>query len=145
MTDNDKKPSILIIDDNSVQLVTLGRILSQLYDVRMASGGKEGLQRACDNVDLILLDLFMEDMSGFDVISKLKQSEKTASIPVIFVTGSDSAQDEKHGLALGAVDYIRKPFNEVIVLLRVELHLRLVALTRIIEKHGLMDELTRNI
>jgi len=142
MAGNGKKSCILIIDDNSVQLVTLGRILSQQYEVRMANGGAEGLQRACDdNVDLILLDLFMEDMSGFDVILQLKQSEATASIPVIFVTGSDSAQDEKRGLSLGAADYIRKPFNEVMVLFRVEQQLRLAAQMRIIEKHGLVDEL----
>ena len=140
MTDEKKKPSVLIIHDNSVQLVTLGRILTPLYDVRMAGGGAEGLQRACDGADLILLDLFMEDMSGFDVITQLKKSPQTAEIPVIFVTGSDSAKDEKHGLSLGAVDYIRKPFNEVIVLLRVDLHLKMAALTRVVEKHGLMGE-----
>jgi len=138
-----EKPHILAIDDTPVHLMALGRILSPLYEITMARNGEAGLKVVEERtVDMILLDLFMDDMSGFDVLMRLKKSERTKNIPVIFITGSDSGDDEEKGLALGAVDYIRKPFSEAVVNLRVGVHLQLLNQKKIIEKFALMDELT---
>ena len=143
MNENLPKQCILAIDDDPVQLVLLGRILSPHYDVKVAKGGEAGLKLAAEhNIDLILLDLVMQDMSGFEVLSHLKASSETKHIPVIFITGSVSNEDEAKGLALGAVDYIRKPFTEVIVSLRVKIHLQLIAQMRTIENLSLTDGLT---
>jgi len=141
--ENTAKQCVLAIDDTPMQLTALGRILSPLYDVKMAKSGEAGLKLAEEhNVDIILLDLVMEDMSGFDVLSHLKRSDKTKHIPVIFITGSDSSEDEEKGLALGAVDYIRKPFSEAVVKLRVAIHLQLIKQMKVIEKLSLTDGLT---
>ena len=138
-----ERQCVLIIDDTPVQLVVLGRILSSSYDVRMAKTGEEGLKLAKENnIDLILLDLYMPDMSGFEVLSQLKRSDKTRHIPVILITSSASNEDEAAGLVFGAVDYIRKPFTEVVVKLRVEIHLRLIAQMKLIENLSLTDALT---
>ena len=138
-----EKQTILVIDDTPMQLVAIGHMLSPQYDVKMAKTGREGLEIAQDNhIDLILLDLMMPDISGFDVCKELKQSEDTKNIPIIFITGDASNEAEAAGLAIGAVDYIRKPFTEVIVKLRVEIHLRIISQMRVIENISLTDGLT---
>ncbi|MCL2520869.1 MAG: diguanylate cyclase [Spirochaetaceae bacterium] len=138
-----KKQCILIIDDSPVQLAVLGHILAPSYDVMLAKNGELGLKLAEENnIDLILLDLIMEGMSGFEVLVKFKESAKTRAIPVIFVTGSDNIEDEQKGLQLGAVDYIRKPFIEEIVILRVGLQLKLINQMKTIENFSLTDSLT---
>ena len=143
MYDTGQKQSILIIEDDPIQIMVLGDILSPLYDVRIAKGGEEGLALAeKHNIDLILLDLVLKGMSGFEVLSRLKKSEETKNIPVIFITGSTSNEDEAKGLMLGAVDYIRKPFTKIVVSLRVKIHLQLVAQMKIIENLSLTDGLT---
>jgi len=143
MGENNSKQCILIIDDDPMQLVILGHILFPQYDVKMAKSGEAGLKLAKKfSVDLILLDLVMQDMSGFEMLSRLKESDETKRIPVIFITGSVSNEDEAKGLALGAVDYIRKPFTDVIVSLRVKIHLQLISQMKIIENLSLTDGLT---
>jgi len=143
MSDNAPRQCILVIDDDPAQLMLLGHILYPLYDVKMAKSGEAGLELAeKHNIDLILLDLVMQGMSGFEVLAQLKESDETKHIPVIFITGSDSNEDEAKGLALGAVDYIRKPFTEVVVSLRVKIHLQLIAQMRTIENLSLTDGLT---
>ena len=143
MEENNPKQCILIIDDDPIQLMVLGHILFPQYDVKMAKNGEIGLKLAkAHNIDLILLDLVMQGMSGFDVLALLKESDETKNIPVIFVTGSISNEDEAKCLALGAVDYIRKPFTEVVVSLRVKIHLQLIAQMRTIENLSLTDGLT---
>ncbi|MCL2574915.1 MAG: diguanylate cyclase [Defluviitaleaceae bacterium] len=138
-----EKQCILVIDDTPMQLMIMGRALSNKYDVKMAKSGAEGLKLLTEHkIDLILLDLVMKGMSGFDVLLKLKENEDTKNIPVIFVTGSVSSTDEAKGLALGAVDYIRKPFTDIIINLRVKLHLQMQAQMRIIENLSLTDGLT---
>ena len=142
--------SILIIDDTPMQLKALNKILSSSYDVIIAQSGEDGLILAQENkVDLILLDLNMPGMSGFEVLSCLKESAETKDIPVIFITGSDSYDDEMEGLLLGAVDFIRKPFVSAIVDMRVGLHIKLIEQNaklveqmQIIEAHSLIDGLT---
>lgn len=143
MSERNPKQCILLIDDDPMQLMALGRILSPQYDVKMAKSGEAGLQLAVEhNVDLILLDLVMQDMSGFVALSRLKGTPETKEIPVIFVSSSTSSEDEAKGLALGAVDFIRKPFTEIVVNLRVKIHLQLVSQMQAIRNFSLTDGLT---
>jgi diguanylate cyclase (GGDEF)-like protein len=95
-----------------------------------------------DKPDLILLDIIMPGMNGFEVLSALKEMDDTRSIPVIIITGLDTVVDEEKGFRLGAVDYITKPFNKSLVKARVVTHLRIVEQVRIIEQFGLLDPLT---
>jgi len=96
-----------------------------------------------DKPDLILLDIVMPGMSGFDVLSVLKESEITRSIPVICITGLNSVSDEEKGFRMGAVDYITKPFHQSIVKARIETHLNIVEQIRMIEQLCLFDSLTK--
>lgn len=135
--------NILIVDDERGNLDMLNRILGQDYEVSVAKSGKAALKRAMeDKPDLILLDVVMQDMTGFDVLTALKKSELTSKIPVIFITGLSSVEGEEKGLSLGAVDYITKPFNASIVKARVKTHLQIVKHLRIIEQMGMIDPLT---
>jgi len=118
------KPTILIIDDTPMVISALSRMLLPLYSVKVAKDGGEGLKLAQRHpIDLVLLDINMPGMSGFEVLGKLKDSEKTRGLPVIFITGSDEIEDEAQGFQLGAVDFIKKPFVEENVLHRVEIHI----------------------
>ncbi|MCL1995912.1 MAG: response regulator [Defluviitaleaceae bacterium] len=124
-TDDNKKFSILAIDDTPMQLKILTQMLSPLYDVRVATSGEKGIKLAQKHhIDLIFLDIIMEDMSGFEVLEQLKSSSKTASIPVVFTTSmeKDTAESEIKNLAGEAVDYITKPFEKEVVLHMVGLH-----------------------
>ncbi|MCL2580167.1 MAG: diguanylate cyclase [Oscillospiraceae bacterium] len=142
MTGNYKQ-GILIIDDSPLMAAALSQILSPSYDVKIAYDGEAGIEIArSGGVDLILLDVVLPGRSGFEILAALKQSERTWRIPVIFITGNNSSEDEATGLSLGAVDYIRKPFNDAIVTLRVRLHMQLISQMRVIERFGLMDGLT---
>ena len=119
-----KEVTILIVDDTPMIISALTRILSPYYKIKAAKDGLTGLKLAAeDDVDLVLLDISMPNMSGFDVIERLKSSSRTADIPVIFITGSTEAEDEATGFSLGAVDYIKKPFTQESVLHRVRLYL----------------------
>ncbi|MCL2617199.1 MAG: diguanylate cyclase [Defluviitaleaceae bacterium] len=143
MNANDGKQRILIIDDTPAQIRALRHMLSTQYDVRIAKDGARGLELArSGGIDLILLDLVMPDLSGLDVISKLKEAEETQDIPVIFITSSESSEDEVEGLARGAVDYIRKPFVDAVVHLRVGIHLKMNVLIKAIEQFSMTDGLT---
>ena len=137
------KRNILIIEDTPVQIRVLDQILSGTYEIKAATNGKKGIELAEKHpIDLILLDIVMEDMSGYDVLENLKKSEKTKQIPVIFITAMDSSQDEVRGLAAGAVDYITKPFVDEIVRLRVGLHIKVLEQMKVIENLSLYDSLT---
>ena len=119
-----REPTILIVDDTPMIISALTRILSPHYKVKAAKDGESGLRIAQGGgVDLVLLDISMPKMSGFGVIERLKANENTESIPVIFITASSEAEDEATGFALGAVDYIKKPFTQESVLHRVRLHI----------------------
>ena len=137
-----EKPCILIIDDSHLELRATSRILSSMYNVKIASGGREGIKIALEEeIALILLDLNMPEMSGFEVLIELKDNELTKDIPVIIITSSESSNDEVRGLALGASDFIRKPLD-AIVTFRVSMCLQLVSQMKMIERFGLIDGLT---
>jgi diguanylate cyclase (GGDEF)-like protein len=139
----DEKFTVLIVDDDRSSVSVLHNILKPKYAVLVAKSGVEALSRARERKpDLILLDIIMEDMDGFDVLEKLKQDDETRHIPVIFITALDSVEHEKHGFQLGAVDYITKPFHSSIVMARVKTHLQIVSQIRTIERLCLLDALT---
>ncbi len=130
MKDNLKKnyqPNIMIVDDTPENLNLLSAVLKDCgYRVRPAPGGKIALQAIqYDPPDLILLDVMMPEMDGFEVCRILKNDEKTRGIPVIFLTASQDKLNEEKGLIIGAVDYITKPFQEPVIKARVETHLQL--------------------
>ena len=121
------KESILVIDDDKLNIIALTRILSSDYQVYFESDGESGIKAAKTfKPDLILLDVIMPGMTGFEVIAVLKNDEDTKNIPVIFLTGRRDIQDEEKGFVLGAVDYITKPFSTSVVKLRVCNHLKSV-------------------
>jgi len=144
MTESKKEFTILITDDEKFNLDILGAILSPHYKILISRNGSRALEIAKQNApDLILLDVIMPDMTGFEVITRLKNSNDTVNIPVIFITGLSDPADEEKGFFLGAVDYITKPFNKAIVKARVNTHIKIIDQMRTIERIGLIDPLTK--
>ncbi len=124
MTQNSK---LLIVDDEPLNLNVLVELFKAEFKLAVAKNGDQALQRVADTPapDLILLDIMMPGMDGYEVCRRLKADEKTHDIPVIFVTAMGEVQDETRGLELGAVDYITKPISPPIVKARVKNHLEL--------------------
>ncbi|WP_372528073.1 HD domain-containing phosphohydrolase [Piscinibacter sp.] len=122
-----QSPCILVVDDIAENLTVLGELLHTDYRVRAANSGAKALRLAAlePHPDLILLDVMMPAMDGYQVLERLRSEPATRDIPVIFVTALGAARDEERGLALGAVDYITKPFKPALVLARVRTHLEL--------------------
>jgi len=141
---NDKsKNVVLIIDDETTNIMALTSILSADYDVYAAKNGMDAIILAEEQLpDVILLDVLMPEMDGYEVIAALKKSENTKDIPVIFITGLTNPDAEKKGLALGAADYILKPFNPDIVKLRIQIQIKLVNHIRALEER---DEMERQL
>jgi len=139
----DIKNSLLIVDDDNFNLTQLSNILKSEYTVRAVSSGAAGIKAAEKFLpDLILLDIMMPEMDGYQVFETLKNTNSTAHIPVIFITGLDNKSDEIKGLQLGAVDYISKPFDDIIVKLRVHQQIRNINQLRTIEHLSMIDQLT---
>ena len=123
----EKKHSVLIVDDESFNIVALSHILSHNYTVMAAKGGANAIIAAQKHQpDIILLDIIMPDIDGYDVIRELKKSELTMNIPVIFISGLSEAEEEEKGLKLGAADYISKPFSPALVKIRVLNQIKLI-------------------
>lgn len=124
---NSARKKILIVDDTPENIDVLGEVLKPYYKRSVALNGEKGLQIAgsSDPPDLILLDIMMPGMDGYEVCRRLKDNEKTKGIPIIFVTAKSEVEDESKGFELGAVDYITKPISPSIVLARVKTHLEL--------------------
>lgn len=116
---------IVIIDDKAENLSLFSSILSPYsYDIKVASSGQEGLEIVKNfHPELILLDVVMPQMSGYEVLNKLKQNRVTNDIPVIFLTAKDTADDIVKGFEAGATDYISKPFHPKELIARVQTHL----------------------
>ncbi len=119
------QPTVLVVDDTPANLQLLTDLLCELYQVRVAASGSRALAicQSSNRPDLILLDVIMPGMDGYEVCRQLKASPGTADIPIIFLTARTDAQDEQMGLSLGAVDYISKPISPPILLARVRTHL----------------------
>ncbi|MCP4147820.1 MAG: response regulator [bacterium] len=121
-----KRSSILIVDDGPKNIMLLNKILGkENYETFAASDGKSALEIAESNQpDLILLDVMMPEIDGFETCEKLKASEKTKDIPVIFLTAKSDTKDIVKGFQLGAVDYVLKPFNAEELVARVRMHVK---------------------
>ncbi len=122
----EEQPSILVIDDTPGNLSLLNQLLREHYRVKLANSGPRGLELAAmAPPDLILLDIMMPDMDGYQVFQRLQSDPATRRIPVIFLTAKVGAEDEERGLAMGAVDFIHKPIAPSVVLARVRTHLQI--------------------
>ena len=121
------RAAILLVDDDPGNLSVLGNLLHKHYDVLIAPSGERALRIATSvpKPDLILLDVLMPGMDGYEVLARLRGNSATSDIPVIFVTGLDSIEDEERGLKFGATDYIAKPYRPPIILARVKTQLEL--------------------
>lgn len=134
---------ILIVDDSLVQAAQLKSILEDDYDITTAQTAEDGLQRASnEDYSLILLDIVMPGMDGFTLLKKLQEEIITQSIPVILITSLSDVANEERGLVLGAVDYITKPFNPLIVKARVNTHIKLYHYRKQAERQSMTDQLT---
>jgi len=127
MTINEEKKVVLVVDDAPANIHVVNEILRDTYKVRVATNGAKGLELASGkpSPDLILLDVIMPGMDGYEVCTRLKASPATRDIPVIFLTGQTETSDETRGFEVGAVDYIHKPFSPAVVAARVQTHLAL--------------------
>ena len=124
-----ERSTILVVDDTPDNLTLMSHLLKDVYKVKIANNGERALKIAQSDAppDLILLDVMMPEMDGYEVCRRLKLDPKTKSIPVVFLTAKSEVEDERKGLDLGAVDYITKPISPPIVLARVRTHLSMKA------------------
>jgi diguanylate cyclase (GGDEF)-like protein len=139
-----KKQTILIVDDQPTNVQALANLLKNDYRIQVANNGEKALSiaRSDDPPDLMLLDIQMPGIDGYEVCKQLKEDPHTSKIRIIFVTGRDSVSDEEKGFKLGAVDYISKPFYPVIVRARVRTHMSLKLKTDLLEQISMLDGLT---
>ena len=138
------RPTILIVDDEPINIKLIDDALKDHYRVLFAMNGKEALGIARGDVqpDLILLDVVMPNMDGYQVCAELKSDSLTQYIPVIFITSLENETDETRGFEVGAVDYIRKPIRKAIVKARIKLHLELKNEMDFHARRSLIDGLT---
>lgn len=124
-----EKPTVLVVDDTPDNLALMSALLKEQYRVKVSNSGSKALDivNSATPPDLILLDIMMPEMDGYEVCKRLKASEHTTDIPIIFLTAKTESRDETKGLSLGAVDYLTKPVNPEILMARVSNHLQLKA------------------
>jgi serine phosphatase RsbU (regulator of sigma subunit) len=125
MNETDQRKTLLLVDDAPANIQIATSILKDIYKIRVATNGAKALALAKDAPppDLILLDVMMPEMDGYEVCTRLKADTETRDIPVIFLTGQTEIEDETRGFEVGAVDYIHKPFSPAVVKARVQTHL----------------------
>lgn len=140
---DEEKAKILIVDDERLNLNLLNALLKSDYKIMVATSGEQALKGALSGKpDLILLDIVMPDMDGYEVCRQLKADSKTQQIPIIFISAMSDAENETRGFELGAVDFISKPFSNSVVKARVGTHLRLKRKSDLLEKLVSLDGLT---
>ena len=142
--ETNREPGILIVDDMPINIQILARSLKSDYRIRIATSGLKALEiaRSNDPPDLILLDILMPEMDGYEVIKALKRNSRTRNIPVIFITVRDKVEDESTGFEMGAVDYITKPFHLPVVKARIKTQMELKRKTDMLERLASLDGLT---
>ena len=137
------KPKLLVVDDQPINIQVMYQAFAGDYQIFMATNGEQALHICRSNPpDLVLLDVVMPGMDGFEVCSRLKADETTSHIPIIFVTAHTDAAQETHGLSLGAVDFIPKPVNPDVVRARVKTHLTLKFQSDLLRKLVFLDGLS---
>ena len=138
-----RRDRILIVDDQPANVRVLAEVLRDHYDVFFATTGAKAIEIAVANdVDLILLDVVLPDLDGFEVCKQLKSDDRTRGMPVIFVTAREEVRDEARGFDAGGVDYITKPIQPPVVLARVRTHLELKHARDLLESLASIDGLT---
>lgn len=139
-----KKPTILIVDDMTTNLLLLSDLLKDDCNIKISKSGTKALEilNAPNDIDLVLLDIEMPDINGYEVCKELKNNNKTKNLPIVFITAKNSEEDEEFALNLGAIDYITKPFSKVILKLRLKNHLELKLKTDLLEQLSMYDGLT---
>jgi len=138
MKQPDEKQTVLLVDDTPANIQIANSILKDTYNIRVATSGAKALELAnlTPAPDLILLDVMMPELDGYEVCTRLKMAGDTRDIPVIFLTGQTEIEDETRGFEVGAVDYIHKPFSPAVVQARVRTHLVL---------RGIREQLARQL
>ncbi|HBD93034.1 MAG: hypothetical protein A2015_01000 [Spirochaetes bacterium GWF1_31_7] len=143
LQNNKELPKVLIIDDSEINIAIVNEAVSDEYSFYSAKDGLEGLELAMRVMpDIILLDIMMPGISGYEVCEKLKDNPLTKDIPVIFITSISESEFEEKGLSLGAIDYITKPINPAIVTLRIKNHIELKRSRDILKQLSTIDGLT---
>lgn len=127
---------ILIVDDIPENIRILGNLLKSEYRISLAISGEKALKKAVGDPppDLILLDIMMPGIDGFEVCERLKRVEKTKDIPIIFITAKNAREDEEKGFLLGAADYIKKPYSTEVVKAKIKMHMKIMALKNELEQ-----------
>lgn len=138
LQDKQYRPTILIVDDTPDNIMLLSRLLKDKYHTKVATNGSTALQvaAATPDLDLVLLDVMMPGMDGYETCRQLKANPSTADIPVIFLTAKNQIEDEAMGLSVGAVDYLGKPISPPILFARVATHLTLRAARKLLQEHN---------
>ena len=135
--------TLLIVDDEAGNIQVLAEALRGEYHIYFATSGEQALEMTTRRrIDLILLDVVMPGIDGFEVLRRLKDNVATRSIPVIFVTAMSDVEDETRGLAMGAVDYVSKPYRLPVVRARINTHLSMKRHRELLEQHAFIDGLT---
>ncbi|NVK75044.1 MAG: diguanylate cyclase [Oceanospirillaceae bacterium] len=138
-----EKQSVLVIDDEKINLKLIREMLNDDVDIMLAQSGEQGIRKAIEyQPDLILLDVLMPQMDGFETMNRLRHDARTSAIPVIFITALNDSSHEEKALLMGASDYIQKPLHTNIVQARVRLHLQLVKQRKMLELLANIDPLT---
>ena len=155
MTTSGDKQTVLIVDDTPANLALLSDVLKAAYRVKVAVDGKKALTLSISETppDLILLDIMMPGMDGYEVCRRLKANAATRDIPVIFVTAMGEEEDETKGLELGAVDYVTKPISAALIMARIKTHLaahrqareRELLIAQLETQAGALSELNRTL
>ncbi len=126
MPASSKRPTVLVVDDEPFNVSLLDEILNKNYTIQKASNGPDALAMAfATPPDLVLVDVMMPDMDGYEVCRRLKKNPETLEIPVIFITAKNEVSDEELGFSVGASDFIHKPISAPIVAARVRTHLKI--------------------
>lgn len=126
MTNSSMRPKLMVVDDTPLNLSLMDNILSAQYSVQLVNSGAKALELAdAAPPDLILLDVMMPEIDGFEVCRRLKANPKTSHVPVIFITAKNEVKDEELGFEVGASDFIHKPVSAPIVAARVRTHLKI--------------------
>lgn len=144
MAMSSQKPTVLIVDDAPENITILGELLRSDFTVKVATNGEKALAIAASDtdIDLILLDVVMPGLDGYEVCRRLKADPSSQSIPIMFITAKSSELDEVKGFELGAVDYITKPFSPIVVRARVRTHAELKQYRDFLKNTSYLDGLT---
>ncbi|MDP2369065.1 diguanylate cyclase domain-containing protein [Rhodoferax sp.] len=140
---SEDRPRILIVDDERINIDLLNALLKSDYKIMVATNGEQAIKAAATGKpELILLDIVMPGIDGYEVCRRLKSMPATQNIPIIFITAMGDVENETMGFALGAVDYIAKPFSSSVVKARVGVHMKLKRNGDLLENLASMDTLT---